>query len=222
MVQISGNAVPFGRVSLPMYNLPEMQSDNRAFSGRAESRADRAWGWTISPVISISRAAPSPPRSRPTCFSLRSAATRCRRFTAGRPRCWPRPSIVDDYCKGATHCGVFIVGANSRFKQLEDLRGCRFAYNSRHSNSGMNLPRRAIAASPEAGRSLGRLWRPIAIPATSSVSPGTRSTQPAWTMSPTPLSPAIALPWPRLPACWRRRHRARRYLSSPRLGLLPN
>ena len=37
------------------------------------------------------------------------------------------------------------MGANSRFKQLEDLRGCRFAYNSRHSNSGMNLPRRAIA-----------------------------------------------------------------------------
>jgi ABC-type phosphate/phosphonate transport system substrate-binding protein len=37
------------------------------------------------------------------------------------------------------------VGAKSRFKQLEDLRGCRFAYNSRHSNSGMNLPRRAIA-----------------------------------------------------------------------------
>ena len=40
---------------------------------------------------------------------------------------------------------VNFVGANSRFKQLEDLRGCRFAYNSRHSNSGMNLPRRAIA-----------------------------------------------------------------------------
>ena len=28
---------------------------------------------------------------------------------------------------------------------LADLRGCRFVYNSRHSNSGMNLPRRALA-----------------------------------------------------------------------------
>ena len=33
MVRIGGNAVPFGKVSLPMYNLPEMQSDNRAFWG---------------------------------------------------------------------------------------------------------------------------------------------------------------------------------------------
>jgi ABC-type phosphate/phosphonate transport system substrate-binding protein len=55
------------------------------------------------------------------------------------------PVYADTHCKGAAHCGVFIVGANSKFKQLEDLRGCRFAYNSRHSNSGMNLPRRAIA-----------------------------------------------------------------------------
>jgi ABC-type phosphate/phosphonate transport system substrate-binding protein len=28
---------------------------------------------------------------------------------------------------------------------LEDLRGCAFAFNSVHSNSGMNLPRRALA-----------------------------------------------------------------------------
>src|SRR5438477_1217587 len=35
------------------------------------------------------------------------------------------PVYADKYCKGATHCGVFVVGAKSRFKRLEDLRGCR-------------------------------------------------------------------------------------------------
>src|SRR6185369_12622524 len=33
MVLINGTAVPFGKVSLPMYNLPEMQTDNGAFWG---------------------------------------------------------------------------------------------------------------------------------------------------------------------------------------------
>jgi ABC-type phosphate/phosphonate transport system substrate-binding protein len=40
---------------------------------------------------------------------------------------------------------VFIVGKSAPYERLENLRGCRFAFNSRHSNSGMNLPRRAIA-----------------------------------------------------------------------------
>jgi ABC-type phosphate/phosphonate transport system substrate-binding protein len=55
------------------------------------------------------------------------------------------PVYAVKHCDGPTHAGVFIVGAKSRFERLEDLRGCRYAYNSRHSNSGMNLPRRAIA-----------------------------------------------------------------------------
>jgi ABC-type phosphate/phosphonate transport system substrate-binding protein len=55
------------------------------------------------------------------------------------------PVYADEYCEGPTHRGVFIVDRNAAFTRLEDLRGCRFAFNSRHSNSGMNLPRRAIA-----------------------------------------------------------------------------
>jgi ABC-type phosphate/phosphonate transport system substrate-binding protein len=43
------------------------------------------------------------------------------------------------------HAGVFLVHRDSPFKALPDLRGCRFVFNSRHSNSGMNLPRRSIA-----------------------------------------------------------------------------
>ena len=34
MVLVNGTAVPFGKVSLPMYNLPEMQSDNARSGAR--------------------------------------------------------------------------------------------------------------------------------------------------------------------------------------------
>lgn len=49
------------------------------------------------------------------------------------------------HCDGATHTGVFIVHRDSKYQRVADLAGCHFAYNSRHSNSGMNLPRRDIA-----------------------------------------------------------------------------
>src|SRR5262249_55730485 len=48
-------------------------------------------------------------------------------------------------CDGRIHCGFFIVPVASKVQQLADLRGCTFLFNSIHSNSGMNLPRRAIA-----------------------------------------------------------------------------
>jgi ABC-type phosphate/phosphonate transport system substrate-binding protein len=55
------------------------------------------------------------------------------------------PVYAAEHCEGPTHAGIFIVHRGSRFERLADLKGCRFVYNSHHSNSGMNLPRRAIA-----------------------------------------------------------------------------
>jgi ABC-type phosphate/phosphonate transport system substrate-binding protein len=62
------------------------------------------------------------------------------------------PVYAVEGCKGTTHTGVFIVAADSKYQVLADLRGCKFVYNSRHSNSGMNLPRRAIADLKPAGK----------------------------------------------------------------------
>jgi ABC-type phosphate/phosphonate transport system substrate-binding protein len=55
------------------------------------------------------------------------------------------PVYEAEHCAGATHTGVFVVHRDSPFQGIADLAGCHFAYNSRHSNSGMNLPRRDIA-----------------------------------------------------------------------------
>ncbi len=48
-------------------------------------------------------------------------------------------------CDGPTHCSFFIVPDTSSAREIDDLRGGVFAFNSRDSNSGMNLPRLAIA-----------------------------------------------------------------------------
>jgi ABC-type phosphate/phosphonate transport system substrate-binding protein len=48
-------------------------------------------------------------------------------------------------CDGPTHRGLFIVPAGSTARKLCDLHGGVFLFNNRHSNSGMNLPRRALA-----------------------------------------------------------------------------
>jgi ABC-type phosphate/phosphonate transport system substrate-binding protein len=46
---------------------------------------------------------------------------------------------------GATHRAFFVVPATSSAQSLADLRGGVFLLNSPVSNSGMNLPRRALA-----------------------------------------------------------------------------
>ena len=145
MVRIGGNAVPFGNVSLPMYNLPEMQSVNRAFWGAMRDELLRLGLDNLPEDLDFARRPVPSEIETDTLFTqvcgyplqtiYRGQAT-----LLGAPvykvehMQWPHPLP-------ASSSWV----PTRRFKQLEDLRGCRFAYNSRHSNSGMNLPRRAIA-----------------------------------------------------------------------------
>ena len=58
-------------------------------------------------------------------------------------------------CRGATHCSFFVVPRNSAAQRLADLRGGRFAFNSRDSNSGYNLARLAFAPLASKGRFFG-------------------------------------------------------------------
>jgi ABC-type phosphate/phosphonate transport system substrate-binding protein len=59
------------------------------------------------------------------------------------------------FARGAAHCGLIVVGADSSYAALEDLRGTRFALNAWDSNTGMNLPRRLIAPLAQRGRFFG-------------------------------------------------------------------
>ena len=55
------------------------------------------------------------------------------------------PSYAFAGCEGPNHCAFFMVRAKAPAERLEDLRGSVFGYNSRLSNSGMNLPRLTLA-----------------------------------------------------------------------------
>src|SRR5215467_2202994 len=118
------------RASLPMYNLPEMRSANAGFWAAIRQEFER------KPV--------------PACIERETLFTQVcgyplQTIYRGQVALLGAPVYAVDHCDGPTHAGVFIVHRNSAFAELADLRGCRFVVNSVHSNSGMNLPRRAIA-----------------------------------------------------------------------------
>ncbi len=129
--------------SLPMYNLPEMRPVNAAFW--AALRTALAESGVASPEALIFERPPVPERIgaevlfSQTCGYPLETIFQGQAIRLGTP-CYDAPG-----CAGPTHCGVFVVPAGSSARALDDLRGSRFLLNSRHSNSGMNLPRRALA-----------------------------------------------------------------------------
>ena len=129
--------------SLPMYNLPEMRSANAAFWAALRGlliadgiAAPEALAFQRKPVPDAIGAEVlfSQTCGYPLETIFRGAAIRL-----GTP-CYDAPG-----CEGPTHRGFFVVPATSPARVLADLKGGRFLLNSRHSNSGMNLPRRALA-----------------------------------------------------------------------------
>jgi ABC-type phosphate/phosphonate transport system substrate-binding protein len=144
MVRSGGRAVDFNRVSLPMYNLPEMRPHNGAFWNALRIELSRG-GVDDLPVTPDFERRPVPREIEPDTLFTQVCGYPLQTIYAQQAVLLAAPVYTVEHCAGATHRGVFIVGSASPFRRLEDLRGCRFAYNSRHSNSGMNLPRRAIA-----------------------------------------------------------------------------
>jgi ABC-type phosphate/phosphonate transport system substrate-binding protein len=130
--------------SLPMYNLPEMASQNAAF-WRALSEELSAGGLAHPPVeLSFDR--PSVPNAigKEVLFS-QTCGYPLQTLYRGQFALLGAPTYNFLGCGAATHRAFIIVRRDSRYKTIEDLRASRFALNSRHSNSGMNLPRIMLA-----------------------------------------------------------------------------
>jgi ABC-type phosphate/phosphonate transport system substrate-binding protein len=128
--------------SLPMYNLAEM----------AEAHAD-LWKAIVSecgPTADLpARLAfdrpPVPKAIGPEVIFSQICGYPLQTIFRGQYRLLGTPSYRAPGCGPGTHRAFVVVRDGSRFRRLEDLRGATFALNSRHSNSGMNLPRRLIA-----------------------------------------------------------------------------
>jgi len=130
--------------SLPMYNLPEMRPVNAAFWDALRGLLQE--GGLRHPPTGLSFERPPVPERvgaevlfSQTCGYPLETIYRGQAIRLGVP-CYDAPG-----CDGPTHCGLFIVPADSTAKTVADLAGGTFLLNSRHSNSGMNLPRRALA-----------------------------------------------------------------------------
>jgi ABC-type phosphate/phosphonate transport system substrate-binding protein len=130
--------------SLPMYNLPEMAPQNTAF-WKALSEEIAAEGFANAPAeLSFSRPAVPDAIGKEVFFS-QTCGYPLQTVYRGQFALLAAPTYNFPGCGAATHRAFIIVRRDSTYKTVEDLRASKFALNSRHSNSGMNLPRIMLA-----------------------------------------------------------------------------
>ena len=132
------------QASLPMYNLPEMQAENAAFWLAIRTEAERLGVMGLPPALDFARK-PVPARIEPDTVFTQVCGWPLQTIYAGQAKVLGVPAYDAAHCAGPTHAGVFVVRRDAPFRSVADLRGCDFVFNSIHSNSGMNLPRRVIA-----------------------------------------------------------------------------
>ena len=144
--------------SLPMYNLPELRPANAAFWGALRHEAGRL-GLTGLPDRLDDRRLAVPSALEADLIFSQVCGYPLQTIFRGQATVLGVPCYAVAGCDGPTHVGIFIVRRDSLFQTLADLAGCRFVFNSRHSNSGMNLPRRAIAALAGGRRFFGSVGK---------------------------------------------------------------
>jgi ABC-type phosphate/phosphonate transport system substrate-binding protein len=130
--------------SLPMYNLPEMADRNAAFWRALSDEIGAEHMPDLPSELSFSRPAVPEAIGSEVLFS-QTCGYPLQTVYRGQYALLGVPTYDFPGCGAATPRAFIIVRKDSGFKSLEDLRGSRFALNSRHSNSGMNLPRILLA-----------------------------------------------------------------------------
>jgi ABC-type phosphate/phosphonate transport system substrate-binding protein len=130
--------------SLPIYNLPELAGRNAAFWEvlSKEMRAQKLA--SIPPDLVFSRPAVPDAIGSEVLFS-QTCGYPLQTIYSGQLAFLGVPTYDFPGCGPSTHRAFVIVGKESPYRTIEDLRGARFALNSIHSNSGMNLPRLLLA-----------------------------------------------------------------------------
>lgn len=135
-------------VSLPMYNLPEMRAANARFWEALRELLIEGGLRDLPETLSFERSPVPPCLESGLLFSqtcgypletvFKGQAIRLGTPLYDMPGCAMSPD-------GPTHCAFFLVRAGSPARAVTDLKGGLFLLNSRVSNSGMNLPRRALS-----------------------------------------------------------------------------
>lgn len=131
-------------VSLPMYNLPEMREVNACFWQALRGLLLEADLKDVPEKLVFERG-PVPSRLEDELLFSQTCGYPLETVFKGQALRLGAPIYDTPGCDGATHRAYFLVHANSPAQTLADLRGGVFLLNSPVSNSGMNLPRRALA-----------------------------------------------------------------------------
>ena len=139
-----------------MYNLPEMRQANSAFWEALRDLLRAAGVVDVPDDLAFDRP-PVPARVGAEVMFSQTCGYPLETIFRGQAIRLGTPCYGVDGCRGPTHCGVFVMPAGSRARVLGDLAGGTFLLNSRHSNSGMNLPRRALAEIAGGGAVFARV-----------------------------------------------------------------
>lgn len=127
-----------------MYNLPEMQGVNAAFWDAVAEELRRE-GVADAPAGLRFESKAVPDEIGPATLFTQTCGYPLQTIYKGQYQFLGVPTYDAPGCGEATHCAFILVRRDAGLRRLEDLRGMRFAVNSRHSNSGMNLPRLSFA-----------------------------------------------------------------------------
>ena len=156
--------MPALRASLPIYNLPEMRAENAAFWAalRAELGAE---GMTNLPTeLNFDRPAVPGAIEAENLFT-QVCGYPLQTIFRGQARLLGVPTYAVEHGAPGRHAAVFIVHKDAPYRTLADLKGCTFVFNSPHSNSGMNLPRLALARIGARGPFFGAITETHSHPA---------------------------------------------------------
>ena len=130
--------------SLPMYNLPEMAAANAAFWVALSQEVAAEMPHGVPPELAASMP-PVPDEIGGSVLFTQTCGYPLQTIYQGQYQMLGVPTYDAPGCAAATHCAFILVRDGSAFATPGDLRGAGFALNSRHSNSGMNLPRLLFA-----------------------------------------------------------------------------
>ena len=124
-----------------MYNLPAMRSANSALWAAIRDEL----GLPGVPALPDFARAPVPTSIEADTLFTQVCGYPLQTIFRGQARLLGIPTYALPHCGPCSHAGIFVVREDSGYHSLEDLRGSHFVFNSVDSNSGMNLPRRALA-----------------------------------------------------------------------------
>ena len=130
--------------SLPMYNFPGMRAANAAFWDALSGLLREAGVADVPEHLTVDRA-PVPDGIGEEVLFTQTCGYPLQTIYKGQHQLLARPCYDAGGCVGSTHSAFIVVPRESPARTVHNLRGKRFALNSLHSNSGMNLPRRMLA-----------------------------------------------------------------------------